>query len=82
MSIRRLILFSTFLFFKISILNSIIFSYFSIGTNDQLIVALKSEEKDGVAVGSYITVFSIDGTIILDETPLLGQYKFEGIEFV
>jgi len=52
------------------------------GTKDQLIVALKSEEKDGVAVGSYITIFSIDGTTILDETPLLGQYKFEGIEFM
>lgn len=68
------IVFAADLFLKIDFVCS--------GTKDQLIVALKSEEKDGVAVGSYITIFSIDGTTILDETPLLGQFKFEGIEFV
>ncbi len=47
-----------------------------------MIVALKSEEKDGVPVGSYVTVFNVDGRILLDETQLPGPYKFEGIAFV
>uniref|UniRef100_A0A914VAP0 Soluble calcium-activated nucleotidase 1 n=1 Tax=Plectus sambesii TaxID=2011161 RepID=A0A914VAP0_9BILA len=52
------------------------------GTNDELIVALKSEEKDGVPVASYITVFTVHGKVLMEETPLKGQFKFEGIEFV
>uniref|UniRef100_A0A0N5AKV6 Soluble calcium-activated nucleotidase 1 n=1 Tax=Syphacia muris TaxID=451379 RepID=A0A0N5AKV6_9BILA len=53
------------------------------GTNDQLIVALKSEEKDGIPVASYITVFDHKkDVILLDEQPLKGAYKYEGIAFV
>ena len=50
------------------------------GTNHNVIVALKSEE-DGDSKATYIMVFNIDGTIILDETKI-GDKKFEGIEFV
>ncbi|CAD5216913.1 unnamed protein product [Bursaphelenchus okinawaensis] len=51
-------------------------------TNDELIVALKSEEKDGEPVGSYITVFNWKtGKILLEEKQLRGAYKFEGIVF-
>ncbi|VDO55030.1 unnamed protein product [Haemonchus placei] len=40
------------------------------GTEDKLIIALKSEEKDGKPVASYVTVFDIDGKIILPDTSL------------
>lgn len=52
-----------------------------IGTNDELVIALKSEEDQGV-IRSYVTAFDIYGKVILDETQLEGSYKFEGIEFV
>jgi len=51
------------------------------GTNDRVIVALKSEEDRGT-VASYITVFTVDNNVLLAETKLDGAYKFEGIEFV
>ncbi|CAD5222223.1 unnamed protein product [Bursaphelenchus xylophilus] len=52
------------------------------GTNDELIVALKSEEKDGEPVGSYITVFNWkSGKVLLEDTKLRGAFKFEGIAF-
>ncbi|XP_013381847.1 soluble calcium-activated nucleotidase 1 [Lingula anatina] len=50
------------------------------GTEDRLIVALKSEEVKG-KIASYIMVFTIDGDILLDET-LIGNFKFEGVEFI
>lgn len=51
-------------------------------TNDDLIVALKSEERDGRPVGSYLSVIRYsDGRILLDDSQLHGSYKFEGIEF-
>ncbi|GAB6020403.1 hypothetical protein CHUAL_003104 [Chamberlinius hualienensis] len=50
------------------------------GTDDQLILALKSEENKG-QVASYIMVFDTDGKIIFPETKI-GNYKFEGLEFV
>lgn len=50
-------------------------------TSDSIIVALKSEEDKGT-IASYITVFTIEGDILLEETKLEGSYKFEGIEFV
>lgn len=53
------------------------------GTDDRVIVALKSEEKDGVPVASYISVFNFEtGHILLEEQPLQGKYKYEGIAFV
>lgn len=49
-------------------------------TMDSVIVALKSEENEG-RIASFITVFSITGEIWLPETEI-GDYKFEGIEFI
>ena len=51
------------------------------GTRDQVIVALKSEEDQG-KVNSYVLAFTIDGEILLDETKMVGNFKFEGIEFL
>ncbi|XP_063309498.1 soluble calcium-activated nucleotidase 1 [Pelobates fuscus] len=50
------------------------------GTDDQIIVALKSEE-DGGKVATYITVFFLDGRVLLPETKI-GSVKYEGIEFI
>jgi len=50
------------------------------GTNDRIILALKSEEI-GSKTASYITAFNIDGTIILPETKV-ADHKYEGIEFI
>lgn len=50
------------------------------GTNDKIIVALKSEEV-GSKTASYITAFNIDGTILLPEIKV-ADHKYEGIEFI
>lgn len=51
-------------------------------SKDQIIVALKSEENEELQTqNSYITVFSIDGTILLEESEIPGKHKFEGLEF-
>ncbi|KAK4298427.1 hypothetical protein Pmani_029219 [Petrolisthes manimaculis] len=51
------------------------------GTKEKIIVALKSEEVDG-KVATYIMAFNVSsGKVILPETKV-GDYKFEGIEFV
>ncbi|CAI9576521.1 unnamed protein product [Staurois parvus] len=50
------------------------------GTDDQIIVALKSEENNG-QVATYITVFILDGRVLLPETKI-GNVKYEGIEFI
>lgn len=50
------------------------------GTNDGIIVALKSEEV-GSTTASYITAFKIDGTILLPEIKV-ANHKYEGIEFI
>lgn len=50
------------------------------GTKDNIIVALKSEEVNG-QVASYIMAFNLAGKVLLPETKI-GNYKFEGIEFV
>lgn len=49
-------------------------------TNDQVIVALKSEELEG-KIASYIMVFNLKGEFLLPETKI-GDFKYEGIEFV
>lgn len=49
-------------------------------TNDQVIVALKSEEVSG-KIASYLTIFKIDGKILLKEK-YVGDVKYEGIEFI
>lgn len=48
---------------------------------DELIVAIKSKEfKDEIS--TYILVFDINGKILLPETLVDNQIKFEGIEFI
>lgn len=49
-------------------------------TDDQLIVALKSEEDDG-KIATYIMAFTLDGRFLLPETRI-GAMKYEGIEFI
>lgn len=50
------------------------------GTNDKVIVAIKSEEI-GDEQRSFLTVFTIDGKVILDDHHFANK-KFEGLEFV
>jgi len=50
------------------------------GTKDSVVVALKSEEVEGL-IATYVMVFKTDGTILFPETKI-GDVKFEGIEFV
>ncbi|KAM6118805.1 LOW QUALITY PROTEIN: soluble calcium-activated nucleotidase 1 [Phoenicopterus ruber ruber] len=49
-------------------------------TDDQIIVALKSEEDNG-KIASYIMAFTLDGRFLLPETKI-GSVKYEGIEFI
>ncbi|XP_003417275.1 soluble calcium-activated nucleotidase 1 [Loxodonta africana] len=49
-------------------------------TDDQIIVALKSEEDSG-KVATYIMAFTLDGRILLPETRI-GNVKYEGVEFI
>uniref|UniRef100_A0A7S1PIM2 Apyrase n=1 Tax=Percolomonas cosmopolitus TaxID=63605 RepID=A0A7S1PIM2_9EUKA len=50
------------------------------GTNDQHLVALKTEEN-GSDQHSYITVVDISGNVLLPET-YIGKEKYEGVEIV
>lgn len=50
------------------------------GSDDRLIIALKSMEDRG-QIATFVLVFSVDGEIIYPETKI-GDYKYEGIEFV
>jgi len=53
------------------------------GTNDEVIVALKSVEEAATQKQStYLVVFTIDGQVLLEETLLPSLHKFEGLEFV
>ncbi|ELW68245.1 Soluble calcium-activated nucleotidase 1 [Tupaia chinensis] len=49
-------------------------------TDDQIIVALKSEEDSG-QVATYIMAFTLDGRLLLPETKI-ASVKYEGIEFI
>ncbi|KAM9744913.1 soluble calcium-activated nucleotidase 1 isoform 2-T2 [Menidia menidia] len=49
-------------------------------TDDQIILALKSEEDAG-KIATYITAFTLDGRILLPESKI-GDVKYEGLEFV
>ncbi|XP_075880421.1 soluble calcium-activated nucleotidase 1 isoform X2 [Nelusetta ayraudi] len=49
-------------------------------TDDQIMVALKSEEDAG-KIATYIMAFTLDGRILLPETKI-GDVKYEGIEFI
>ena len=47
----------------------------------KLVLALKSEENQGTTA-SYIMAFDIGGKILLPETRIDGNFKFEGVEFI
>uniref|UniRef100_A0A3B4D0N8 Soluble calcium-activated nucleotidase 1 n=2 Tax=Pygocentrus nattereri TaxID=42514 RepID=A0A3B4D0N8_PYGNA len=49
-------------------------------TDDQIIVALKSEEDAG-KIATYILAFTLDGRVLLPETKI-GDVKYEGLEFI
>ncbi|KPP58102.1 soluble calcium-activated nucleotidase 1-like [Scleropages formosus] len=49
-------------------------------TDDQIVVALKSEEDAG-KIATYITAFTLDGRVLLPETKI-GDVKYEGLEFI
>ncbi|XP_035387826.1 soluble calcium-activated nucleotidase 1 isoform X1 [Electrophorus electricus] len=49
-------------------------------TDDQIIVALKSEEDAGT-IATYILAFTLDGRMLLPETKI-GDVKYEGLEFI
>eukprot|EP01064_Diplonema_japonicum_P026638 TRINITY_DN3813_c0_g1_i1.p1 TRINITY_DN3813_c0_g1~~TRINITY_DN3813_c0_g1_i1.p1 ORF type:complete len:356 (+),score=111.67 TRINITY_DN3813_c0_g1_i1:31-1098(+) len=52
------------------------------GTNDEIMVALKSAENEADQTQeTYISVFALDGTILMEETRI-GANKYEGIEFI
>ncbi|KAI1716942.1 apyrase domain-containing protein [Ditylenchus destructor] len=51
-------------------------------TNDEVIVALKTVERDGHPLESYITIFNIHGKVYVRDTKIGGDHKFEGIEFI
>ncbi|KAL4648644.1 soluble calcium-activated nucleotidase 1-like [Arapaima gigas] len=49
-------------------------------TDDQIVLALKSEEGAG-KLATYITAFTLDGRVLLHETKI-GDIKYEGLEFI
>ncbi|XP_031353736.1 apyrase-like isoform X2 [Photinus pyralis] len=49
-------------------------------SEDTVIVALRSEELDG-KTATYITAFTINGKILLDDT-FISDLKYEGLEFI
>lgn len=51
------------------------------GSNDNVILAIKSEEVNG-KTGTFITAFTIDGKVLLKEERIPTPYKYEGIEFL
>ena len=53
------------------------------GSKDEVIVALKSEENEEQQTqNSYITVFNLDGRVLMEETEIPGGMKYEGLEFL
>ncbi|OII73052.1 uncharacterized protein cubi_02283 [Cryptosporidium ubiquitum] len=53
------------------------------GSFDQIIVATKSvEESKSDTQKSFLTIFTINGKILLEDSEVPGNYKYEGIEFV
>ncbi|XP_035254291.1 soluble calcium-activated nucleotidase 1 isoform X1 [Anguilla anguilla] len=49
-------------------------------TDDQIVLALKSEEDAG-RIATYILAFTLDGRVLLPETKI-GDVKYEGLEFI
>ncbi|GMF32880.1 unnamed protein product [Phytophthora fragariaefolia] len=51
-------------------------------SDDSVIVAIKSVEvEDEQRQTSYITVFDVDGNVLMDETEIPGAKKYEGVAF-
>lgn len=50
------------------------------GSQDSVIVALKTEEYQG-KTATYIMAFTIEGTIIMPESKVMDK-KFEGLDFI
>lgn len=50
------------------------------GTNDQVIIALRTEELEG-KTATYITAFRTDGYVLLEDV-LVSDMKYEGLEFI
>lgn len=50
-------------------------------SNDEVIVALRTEELDG-KTSTYMTAFTIDGKILLEDTLVSDSMKYEGLEFI
>lgn len=51
------------------------------GTDDTQILALKTQETYSGEVTTFYTVFTIDGEVLVPDTPF-ADIKFEGIEFM
>lgn len=49
-------------------------------TDDKVIVALQTEEING-KTATYITAFTINGNVLMEQMKLDTAYKYEGIEF-
>ncbi|RWS13209.1 soluble calcium-activated nucleotidase 1-like protein [Dinothrombium tinctorium] len=65
-----------------SVISSRGFSSFKFlpNSDDKIIIAIKSEEYRG-EIASYITAFTVDGEVLLDEQKI-DQIKYEGFEFI
>ncbi|XP_072319401.1 soluble calcium-activated nucleotidase 1b [Eucyclogobius newberryi] len=50
------------------------------GTEDKIIVALKSEEDAG-KMATYLIAFTLEGHVLMPETKI-GDVKYEGLEFI
>uniref|UniRef100_A0A3Q2XEX8 Soluble calcium-activated nucleotidase 1 n=1 Tax=Hippocampus comes TaxID=109280 RepID=A0A3Q2XEX8_HIPCM len=50
-------------------------------TDDRIVLALKSEEDAG-KIASYILAFTLDGRVLLPETKIADDVKYEGLEFI
>ncbi|CAL9700664.1 unnamed protein product [Knipowitschia caucasica] len=50
------------------------------GTQDKIILALKSEE-DGEKIATYMMAFTLDGHVLMPEMKI-GDVKYEGLEFI
>ena len=50
-------------------------------SGDKYILALKTEENDG-QTRTFVTLFNVDGSILVNDLLISSKFKFEGIEFV
>lgn len=51
------------------------------GTNEKLIIALKTEEDSG-ETRSYVTLIDTSGNVLIKDIQISNSLKFEGIEFI